>query len=110
MAKREADDSLFNPRRQLVGHPRRPALSRPQHLQTLALNHRLPAVVPGAVVAEFPAGSTDTDLSCSRKQPHPMAEEQVIISHGGTSSWASSTHRMGRRFYIWEAPRCLQIL
>ena len=39
-----------------------------------------------------------------------MAEEQVIISHGGTSSWASSTHRMGRRFYIWEVPSCLQIL
>jgi len=49
-------------------------------------------------------------LASPGKQLQAMAEEQVIISHGGTSSWASSTHRMGRRFYIWEDPRSLQIL
>src|SRR5713101_4421789 len=110
MAEGEADDSLLNPGRQLIGHPRRPALPRPQHLQALALHHGLPAVVPRAVIAELPAGSTDTDLASPGKQLQAVAVEQIIISHGGTSSWASSTHRMGRRFYIWEAPRCLQIL
>src|SRR4029077_20391396 len=110
MAEGKADDSFLSPGRQLVGHSRRSALSRPQHLQALALHHGLPAVVPRAVIAELPAGSTDTDLASPGEQLQAMAEEQIIISHGGTSSWASSTPRMGARFYIWEDPRCLQIL
>src|SRR5579872_2471642 len=110
MAEGKADDSFLDPGRKLVGHPRRPPLPRPQHLQALALHHWFPAVIPRAVIAELLTGSTDTDLAGPGKQLQAMAKEQIIISHGGTSSWASSTHRMGRRFYIWEAPRCLQIL
>jgi hypothetical protein len=97
------------PRWQLVRHSRPPPLSRPQHFQALAFHHRLPAVVPRAVVAELATSSTYADLPGFCEQQQAMAKEQIIISHGGTSSWASSTHRMGRRFYSWEAPRCLQI-
>jgi len=110
MTKGKADDSLLNPRRQLVGHSGPTPFSRAQHLQPVSLDQRFPSVVPGAVIAKLPAGSSYTDLASLGEQQQTVAEEQIIISHGGTSSWASSTHRMGRRFYFWEVPRCLQIL
>src|SRR5579872_1459622 len=88
MPQGEADDSLLNPGRQLIGHPGRPALSGPQQLEALLFHHRLPAVVPGAVIAELSTGSTDADLRSPGEQAQAMAEKQIIISHGGTSSWA----------------------
>jgi hypothetical protein len=106
----KADYPFFEPRWQLVRHSRTAPLSRSQHLQPLPLHQRLPAVIPGAVVAELAAGSAHTDLGGLCEEQQAVAEEQIIISHGGTSSWASSTQRMGRRFYPWDAPRCLQIL
>lgn len=81
-------DLLLLPGWDLVGHPRRPSLPRPEHLQALSLDPALPAVEPGAVVAESPTGLAYPVLSCSSKDQQPMSVEKVIISHGGTSLWA----------------------
>src|SRR5437773_12433850 len=104
MPERKADDSFFDPGRKLVRHSRLPALPGSQHLQAMALDHWLPAVVPGAAVAVLSTGLADSELSCLGEQQQAMAKEQTIISHGRTSSWASSTRRMRRRLYLRQPP------
>ena len=55
-----------------------------EHLQALPLDPALPAVEPGAVVAESPTGLAYPFLGCSCKDQQPMSVEKVIIiSHGG---------------------------
>src|SRR5579872_1901163 len=88
VTKGKADDALLNPGRQLVGHPWPTPFPRPQHLQPVALDQRFPAVVPGAVVTELPTGSSYPAFASLGEQQQTVAEEQIIISHGGTSSWA----------------------
>jgi hypothetical protein len=85
MTQSKADDTFFNPGRQLVGHAGSTPFPRPKHLQPVALDQWFPAVVPRAVVAELPTGSSYPDFASLGEQQQTVAEEQIIISHGGTS-------------------------
>ena len=49
----------------------------------MPLHQGLPAVVPGPVVTQLPAGPANPNFAGSGEQPHPVAEDQVIIGHGG---------------------------
>jgi hypothetical protein len=51
MPERERDDSLLDQHRELAGHPRPAALARPQHLQPVPVDLRLPAVIGRAMHA-----------------------------------------------------------
>ena len=59
MGDGEGEDAGLDDRRELVGHPRRPAFPRAQHLEAGALDHVLPAVVGRAVDPEDPTGLRD---------------------------------------------------
>src|SRR3954454_15429696 len=49
MPEREPDDPLLDQQRELVGHHRPPALTRPEHLQPLAVDLALAAVIGAAM-------------------------------------------------------------
>ena len=74
---------LLQPGRQLIGHPGTPPLPGHQGLQPVPLHQGLPAVVPGAVAAQLPAGPGNPNFAGPGEQPHTVAEDQVIIGHGG---------------------------
>jgi hypothetical protein len=103
VAERERDHPLFQPGRYLVRHSRHAAFPWPQHFQTLALNLSLQPVVAGAVVAEFAAGATDTNLAGSREKVHAQPEEQVIIGHRRLLLRSLDNPRMGRFFMSGNA-------
>jgi hypothetical protein len=52
VAEREADDAVLKPGLGLIRHRREAALSRPQHLEAVALDAGLPSVVARAVALE----------------------------------------------------------
>ena len=85
MAEREGDDPLLDERGELVGHARPPPLARTQDLESVPLDHPLPAVVGRAVDAERAAGGADADPPGQVDQLQPVAEEHVILGHAAHS-------------------------
>jgi hypothetical protein len=81
MPKRERHDALLDDLRRLIGHLRPPALPRPQHLQALALNLVLPAVVGRAMHPERPTRVTDRRPVREIEQLQAIAEQHVILRH-----------------------------
>src|SRR5262249_32815620 len=78
---RVGEDPLLDHRRQLVRHPRPPPLARPQHLQPVPVDLRLPAVVGRAVNTEGATSLADRGPAAEIEQLQPVAEEHVIIRH-----------------------------
>src|SRR5207245_8618646 len=72
---------LLDEHRQLVGHLRPPPLPRPQHLQPVPVDLRLPGVVGRAMHAEGAAGMADRGAAGEIEQLQPVAEEHVIMRH-----------------------------
>jgi hypothetical protein len=78
MAETEPDDPLLHQHRELVGPHRPAALPRADHLQALALDHRLPAVMRRAMYTDQPARLADAALPGEREQLQAIAERHVI--------------------------------
>src|SRR5689334_6455612 len=87
MPERERDDLVLNEHRELIGHLRTTTLSRAQHLQALAIDVHLPAVIGRAMHAHYPTRLRNPELTSQRKQSQAIAEQHVILSH------ADSSHR-----------------
>jgi hypothetical protein len=81
MPERERDDPLLEDLRKLVGHHRPPALTRPEHLQSLTVDLRLPAVIRRAMHTHQPARLADPTLPGEREQLQAIAEQHVIMRH-----------------------------
>jgi hypothetical protein len=79
--ERERDDPLLDDLRDLVGHLRMTTLPRPEHLQALAVNLRLPAVIRRAMHAEGPARVRDRRARREIKELQAIAEQHVILRH-----------------------------
>jgi hypothetical protein len=85
MGEREGDDPLLDHLGQGVRHLRPPALARAQHLEAVALDLTLPAVVGRAVDAEGPTGLGDRRAGGVGKDLLAVAEQGVIIGHAARS-------------------------
>jgi hypothetical protein len=81
MPQRERHDPLLHDLRDLVGHLRPPALPRPEHLQPLTVDLRLPAVIGRAMHPERPARVADRRAPGEIEQPQAIAEQHVILRH-----------------------------
>jgi len=81
MTQAEGDDPLLDHHRQLVGHLGPAALARAQHLQAVAIDLGLPAVVGRAMHAHQAARLRDPTLGGQREQLQPIAEQHVILGH-----------------------------
>jgi hypothetical protein len=81
IAQRKRDDPLLDHRRELVGHLRAPTLTRTQHLNARALDHRLPAVVRRAVHPEGAARVRDRRARGQVEELQAIAEQHVILRH-----------------------------
>jgi len=81
MPQREGDDPLLNHLGELVGHPWRPPLPGPQHLQPVALDFALPRVVGRAVNPEAPASFGDAGAGGLGEEGLAVAEQHVILGH-----------------------------
>ncbi len=82
LAEGQGDDLLLEPRRDLVGHARRPALAGPQDHQPVAQDERPPVVIGRAVEAELAARATHANLFSAREKLQAMPIDEVIIGHG----------------------------
>jgi hypothetical protein len=91
VAERARNDALLDERGNLVGHRRPPALAGTQHLEVLALDLALPAVVGRAVHAHQAGGLGDPKLAGQRDQPHAITKQHVILSHA--DSYPLGWHR-----------------
>ena len=82
-AQAERENPLLGELARLVGHPRRPALARSEHLEPRAQDRAAPAVVGRVVDPEDPAGRPDVaKLGRQTEQPQPELVQDVIIDHG----------------------------
>ncbi len=81
MGEREGDDPLLDERRQLIRHPRLPALARAQHLQSVPVDLPPPGVVGRAMNSEGTARLRDSNPAGQIEQLQPVAEEHVILRH-----------------------------
>src|SRR6266542_1780283 len=107
LAQGEGDDSLLEEGRELVGHARRTALTRPQDLQTVTLHEGSPAVIARAVIAELAAGPTNADVPGAREQTQTVTEEQIIIGHGSGPPLVGETPKGWAAFVCSGlAPNC----
>jgi hypothetical protein len=88
MAESEGDDSLLDHLRELVRHPRAPPLARAEHLEPVALDLALPAVVGRAVNAEDATGLGDRGAVGQIEELQAIAEQRVIIRHAAHSFFA----------------------
>jgi hypothetical protein len=70
----EGDDPALDQRGELVGHARPAPLPRAQDLQSMPLDHPLPAVVGGAVDPESAAGGRNSDAAGQVDELQPVAE------------------------------------
>jgi hypothetical protein len=77
----EGHDPLLDDQRDLVGHLRPAAFARPEHLQALAIDLRLPAVVGRAMYPERPARMTNRRARREIEQLQAIAEQHVILRH-----------------------------
>ncbi len=83
VAEGEGEHPLLDDLTGLVGHPRRPTLAGPEHLEARAQDRAPPAVVGRRVNAEDAARRADVaELGGQAEQPQPESEEDVIIDHG----------------------------
>jgi len=92
MAECEGDDPLLDKQRELVRHLRPAPLARAEHLESVPVDLRLPAVVGRPVDAEGPASGRDPDPVGEVEQLQPVAEEDIILGHA-TRSFRLATKR-----------------
>jgi hypothetical protein len=83
MAQGEREDALLGELARLVGHPRWPALARPEHLEARTQDRAPPAVVGRGVDPHRRARRPDVaELGRQAEQPQPEPEQDVIIDIG----------------------------
>ena len=81
IAKGEGNDSLFDPRRCLVRHPRWAPLTGTEGVQAPLLHLLVPAVVGRAMDAELSAGLADAHFAGTGEEGQTETMDYVIIGH-----------------------------
>jgi hypothetical protein len=110
LSQRKGDRALLQTGRHPVGHARRSSLSRSQHLEAVALHHRPPAVIRGAMKTEFAAGLAHPHHRSPSEEVHPHAEEHVIIGHRAGLLESLNSPRMDRFLMPGSAPHLSRYL
>jgi hypothetical protein len=86
MSQRERHNPLLDQHRKLVGHPRPATLAWTQHLQPVAVDLGLPAVIGRAMHPERATRMRDRRARGQIKQLQAIAEQHVILRHAAQCS------------------------
>ncbi len=108
IGKGERQDPMLHVRRELVRHPRAPALLGPQRLQAPHQDLSTPAVEGRGMHAHDPARLTDVaELTRQGKQSHPLSVDDIIESQAASpfgATWWSRRRMRRLSLSVWELP------